>query len=105
MAGTTFSNLPHMAVISPDVSYEGAPRPRMGISSATGYSTKALSPGHERVRQGISSSNRLALFEKTENSRLAGQSEVRGAVRRRSSTGAKPAPSVQFSGNPRVIVP
>jgi hypothetical protein len=102
---TSLSTLPHMAVVSPDTSYQGAPRPRMGISSATGYTTKALSPEHQRVRQGINSSSRLALWEKTENTRLPGhQHQVRAAARSRSSTGAKPAPRAQFN-TPWVIVP
>jgi hypothetical protein len=101
----SYASLPHMAVLKPDTSYEGAPRPRMGISASTGYSTKALSPGHERVRQGINSSSRLALFDKTENTRQNRTREVAAASRRRSSTGAKPAPAVQFSGKPWVIAP
>ena len=94
-----------MAVLDPDTSYKGAPRPRMGISTSTTYSNKLLSPGHERVRQGISTSSHLALFEKTENTRQNRTREVAAGARRRSSTGAKPAPSVQFSGQTRVIVP
>ena len=101
----SYANLPHMAVLDPDTSYKGAPRPRMGISTSTTYSNKLLSPGHERVRQGISTSSHLALFEKTENTRQNRTREVAparvGAARREPS---RPR-TCSSADRRRVIVP